>query len=54
MIVGEVNSLPEAVVRLAVRGPAGEEREIEAVLGDSRGRPALSPAAALVDAQPYL
>ena len=32
MIVGEVNSLPEAVVRLAVRGPAGREREIEAVV----------------------
>ncbi|HVF61596.1 MAG TPA: clan AA aspartic protease [Thermoanaerobaculia bacterium] len=32
MIVGEVNSLPEAVVRLAVRGPAGQEREIEAVV----------------------
>lgn len=32
MIVGEVNSLPEAVVRLAVRGAAGREREIEAVV----------------------
>ncbi len=32
MIVGEVNSLPEALVRLAVRGPAGREREIEAVV----------------------
>ena len=32
MIVGEVNALPEAVVRLAVRGPGGHEREIEAVV----------------------
>ena len=32
MIVGEVSAVPEAVVRLAVRGPGGDEREIEAVV----------------------
>lgn len=32
MIVGEVNAVPEAVVRLVVRGPNGDQREIEAVV----------------------
>jgi clan AA aspartic protease len=32
MIVGAVNSLLEAVVRLAALGPQGQEREIEAVV----------------------
>ena len=32
MIVGEVNVFREAVVRLRVRGPKGDEREVDAII----------------------